>query len=90
MIETEMVDVLHVTLKTICVLIPRTFFQILLNMFFSKFSYQMQSKYFTGLQMKMIFYTYFQTSSRKLTTKPMKFIYSETLISTYFKMENLS
>ena len=94
MIETEMVDVLHVTLKTICVLIPRTFFQILLNMFFSKFSYQMlnllQSKYFTGLQMKMIFYIYFQTSSRKLTTKPMKFIYSETLISTYFKMENLS
>ena len=59
MIETEMVKVLHVTLKAICVLISRAFLQILLNMFFSKFSYQMlnllQSKYFKGLQMKMIF-----------------------------------
>ena len=94
MIETEMVDVLHVTLKTICVLIPRTFFQILLNMFFSKFSYQklnlLLSEYFTGLQIKIIVSMYFQTGSSKLTAKPMKFIFSETLISTYFKMENLS
>ena len=36
MIETEMVEVLHVILETICVLISRAFFQILL--FFSKFS----------------------------------------------------
>ena len=36
MIETEMVDVLRVILETICVLISRTFFQILLNMFFFK------------------------------------------------------
>ena len=32
----------------------------------------------------------FQTSSRKLTAKPMKFIFLENLISTYSKMENLS
>ena len=59
MIETEMVEVLHVILEMICVLISRTFFQILLNMFFSKFSYQrltlLLSEYFTGLQMKLIF-----------------------------------
>ena len=59
MIEIEMVEVLHVILEIICVLILRTFFQTLLNMFFSKFSYQklniLQSEYFTGLQMKMIF-----------------------------------
>ena len=40
-------------------LISRTSFQILLKMVFSKFSYQklnlLQLKYFTGLQMKMIF-----------------------------------
>ena len=94
MIETEMVEVLHVILEMICVLISRTFFQILLNMFFSKFSYQklnlLLSEYFTGLQMKMIFLIYFQLISTKSTTKPMKFIFSETLISTYFKMENLS
>ena len=51
--------VLHVILEVICVLIPRTFFQILLNMFFSKFSYQrltlLLSEYFTGLHMKLIF-----------------------------------
>ena len=40
--------------------------------------------------MKMIFKIYFQTISSKLTAKTMKFIFSETLISTYFKMENLS
>ena len=34
MIETEMVEVLHVILETICVLMSRTFFQILLNIFF--------------------------------------------------------
>ena len=34
MIETEMVEVLHVILEMICVLISRTFFQILLNMLF--------------------------------------------------------
>ena len=34
MIETEMVKVLHVILEMICVLISKTFFQILLNMFF--------------------------------------------------------
>ena len=92
MIETEMVEVLHVILEMICVLISRTFFQILLNMLFSKFSYQklnlLQSEYFTGLQMKILIY--FQTSSSSLTAKLMKFIFSETLISTYFKMENLS
>ena len=64
MIETEMVEMLHVILETICVLISITFFQILLNMFFSKFSYQklnlLLSEYFTGLQMKMIFLIYFQ------------------------------
>ena len=32
--ETVMLEVLHVILETICVLISRTFFQILLNMFF--------------------------------------------------------
>ena len=93
-IETEMVELLHVTLEMICVLISRTFFQILLNMFFSKFSYQklnlLQSEYFTGLQIKIIFLIYFQTSSSKLTVKPMKFIFPETLISTYFEMENFS
>ena len=36
MTETEMVEVLHVMLETICVLIPRIFFQILLNMFYFK------------------------------------------------------
>ena len=34
MIETEMVEVLHVILEMLCVLISRTFFQILLNLFF--------------------------------------------------------
>ena len=34
MAETEMVEVLHVILEMICGLISRTFFQILLNMFF--------------------------------------------------------
>ena len=34
MIETEMVKVLNVILEMICVLISKTFFQILLNMFF--------------------------------------------------------
>ena len=94
MIETEMVEVLHVILEMICVLISRTFSQILLNIFFSKFSYQnlnlLLSEYFTGLQMKMIFSISFQMSSSKLTAKPMKFIFLEKLISTYFKMENLS
>ena len=94
MIETEMVEVLHVILEMICVLISRTFSQILLNMFFSKFSFQelnlLVSEYFTGLHIKMIFKIYFQMSSTKSTAKPMKFIFSETLRSTYFKMENLS
>ena len=58
MTETEMV-VLHVTLETICVLKSRTLFQILLNMFFSKLSYQklnlLQSEYLTDPQMQMIF-----------------------------------
>ena len=53
MIETEMVEVLHVILEMICVLISRTCFQILLNMFFRKFSYQklnlLLSEYFTAL-----------------------------------------
>ena len=34
MIVTEMVDVLHVILRMICVLVSRKLFQILLNMFF--------------------------------------------------------
>ena len=34
MIETEMMEVLHVILQMSCVLISRTFFQILWNMFF--------------------------------------------------------
>ena len=34
MIETELVEVLHVILETICVLMSWTFFQILLSMFF--------------------------------------------------------
>ena len=34
MTETEMMEVLHVILETICVLISRIFFQILLSMFF--------------------------------------------------------
>ena len=37
--ETEMVEVLHVLLETICVLIPRIFSQILLNMFFFRNSH---------------------------------------------------
>ena len=36
MTEIEMVEVWHVILETICVLILRIFFQILLNMFFFK------------------------------------------------------
>ena len=36
------------------------------------------------------FFKCFQTSSSNLTAKPIKFIFSKTLISTYFKMENLS
>ena len=88
-----MVEVLHVILETICVLISRTFFQTLLNLFFSKFSYQklnlLQSEYFTDLQMEMNFLIYFQTVSSKLTAKPMKFIFLETLKSTYFKIEHL-
>ena len=54
--ETVMLEVLRVILETICVLISRTFFQILLTMFFLKFSNQklniLQLRYFTGLQMK--------------------------------------
>ena len=77
MIEREMAEVLHDTFETICVLISRTFFQILLNMFFSKLLYQMlnllQLEYFTDLQIQMIFFIYFQTISSKLTTEPMKF-----------------
>ena len=34
MIEIEMVEVLHVILEAICFLVSKTFFQILLNMFF--------------------------------------------------------
>ena len=53
MIETEMVEVLHVKLEAICALMSRIFFQILLIMFLSKFSYQklnlLQSEYFTDL-----------------------------------------
>ena len=94
MIETEMVDVLHVILEMICVLISRTFFQILLNhAFFLILIPKVISiaiGNFTDLQIKMIFKIYFQTSSSKLTAKPMKFIFSETLISTYFKREKLS
>ena len=92
MIETEMVEVLHVIFETICLLTLIRFFQILLNMV-SKFSYQklnlFQSEYFTDHQMQMTFKIYFQTISNKLTRKLMKFILSKTLISTYFKMENL-
>ena len=40
MIEPETVEVLHIILEMICALISRAFFQILLNIFFSKFSYQ--------------------------------------------------
>ena len=76
-------------IETICVLMSRTFFQMLLNMFFSKFSYQklnlLQSEYFTDLQMQMIFFIYFQTISSKLTEKPMKFIFLGD-----FKKETLS
>ena len=55
---------------------------------FSKLSYQklnlLPSEYFTDLQ--IIFKIYFYTISSKLNAKPMKFIFSETLIPTYFKI----
>ena len=73
MTETQMVEVLHVILETIYVFIPRIFFQILMKMFFSKFS----SQQLNLLQL---------TISIKLTTKLMKYI-SEILISIYFKMD---
>ena len=57
---------------------------------FLKFSYQklnlLQSEYFTDIQMQMVFVIYFQMISDKLTTKPINSIFSETLISTYFKI----
>ena len=94
MVEREIVEVLHVIFETICVIISRTFFQVLLNFFLKKISCQklklLQSEYFTGLLMKIIFLIYFETDSSKLPAKSMKFIFSETLRSTYFKMENLS
>ena len=78
----------------LCFNIKNIFSNSIEHVFFSKFSYQklilLQSEYFTGLQMKIIFSIYFQTGSNKLTAKLMKFIFSETLMSTYFKMENLS
>ena len=74
MTEKEMVEVLHVILETIFVFMPRIFFQILLKMFFSKFS----SQKFNLLQL---------TISIKLTTKQMKYIFSEILLSSYFKMD---
>ena len=42
-----------------------------------------------NLQMQMIFQKHFQIISSKLTSKLMKFLFSNTLVSTYFKMENL-
>ena len=42
MIEPETAEVLHIILEMICALISRAFFQILLNMFFSKFSYEVK------------------------------------------------
>ena len=60
---------------------------ISISIMFSKFSYQelnlLQSEYFTDLRMQMIFLNIF-------SNEPLKFIFSETLISTDFKMENLS
>ena len=71
MIETEMLEVLHAIFE-ICVLISRTFFQILLNMFFSKFSYQklnlLQSEYFTGLQ-KNDFLNIFSNEFQQIDSK---------------------
>ena len=88
-----MIELLHVMLKTIYVLIPRIFFKVLLNMLFSKFSSQklniLQLEYVTDLQMQPIFERFFQTIFSKQTTKLITFIFSETLISTYFKTENL-
>ena len=73
MIDTEMVKVLHVILETICVLISRTFFQILLNMFFSKFSYQkinlLQSEYFAGLQNENDFLNIFSSEFQQTDSK---------------------
>ena len=73
MIETEMVEVLHVILEMICVLISRTFFQILLNMFFSKFSYQkinlLQSEYFAGLQNENDFLNIFSSEFQQTDSK---------------------
>ena len=74
MTETQMVEVLHVILETIFVFIPRIFFQILMKMFFSKFS----SQRLNLLQL---------TISIKLTTKLMKYIFSEILTSIHFKMD---
>ena len=34
MVEREIVEVLHVIFETICVIMSRTFFQVLLNLFF--------------------------------------------------------
>ena len=74
MTETQMVEVLHVILETIFVFIPRIFFQILMKMFFSKFS----SQKLNLLQL---------TISIKLTTKLMKYIFSGILTSIHFKID---
>ena len=62
MTETQMVEVLHVIVETIFVFIPRIFFQILMKMFFSKFS----SQKLNLLQL---------TISIKLTPKLVKYIF---------------
>ena len=94
MIVTEMVEVLHVILRMICVLISRKLFQILLNMFFFEILTPKVRPIAIGIfyrpSNETDFLKIFQTSSSKLTAKPMKSIFSETLISTYFKMKSLS
>ena len=75
----------------LCFNIKNIFTNSIEYIFFSKFSSEklnlLQLEYFRDLRMQ-IFKIYFKTISSKLKTKLMKFILSETLISTYLKMEN--
>ena len=84
MTETEMVEVLHVILETTCVLISRIFFQIPLNMsppeiLISKVKAIAILTLYRPLNAND-FLDKLQTIFSKLTTKLMKFIFSETLI----------
>ena len=87
MTETEMMEVLHVILETTCVLISRIFFQIPLNMLPPP-KFLSQNPKVKPIAILILyrplnandFLDKLQTIFSKLTTKLMKFIFSETLI----------